>query len=123
MDVKALEKTMADTVKVRLAGQTFTLKAPTMKRAAAIQHAAGRRLADAGEPTANNAHVMMEVCLDLVEELLVEKVPRPLLEKVVTRSGMIRSPLVHQARVLCGDVVDGEEEDPDRDLPTSLPAA
>ena len=121
MDVKVLEKAVAEYVEVPLLGQVFTLKAPTMGKAAKLQFTHGHKMDRAKEADAPS--VFMECCLDTIELCLVEKVPRALLQKVVTRTGLVNSPLVTEARVLCGQIAPGVEEDPDRDLPTSLPAA
>ena len=118
MDIQALEAALTDTVKVTLVGQTFTLNAPSLKRAGDLQMALGRAVTDAGEGEDDKAQAFMDSSVDAVMECLTDDIPRPLVEKVIVRTGTMASPLVRAARKLCGFDWTGSEEDPDQDLPT-----
>lgn len=118
MDVEALEKATAPSAEVRLMGQVFTLNAPSLKDAARIQRELGRASKDAPEDGDERYDAFIKASVDAVALCLVDDVPRPLLERVIVRSGIGLSPLVREARVLCGMDPPGAEEDPDPDLPT-----
>ena len=125
MDLEALESRLhKEQVEVRLLGETFTLNALTVAEASPIQREYGKRLAAAGDdeskPGVSDARsqAMIDSMMDAVEACLVEEVPRRILERVVVQTGMVLSPLMSEARRLAGLDWSGDEEDPDRDLPT-----
>lgn len=119
MDLEAIRaKLRSEQVEVRLLGQTFTLNALSVAEAAPIQRQFGMRLAAAGEDEDRRSQAVVDSTMDAVAACLVEEVPRDVLERVVVRTGVILSPLMREAKRLAGIEWAGDEEDPDRDLPT-----
>ena len=110
MDVKALEAALAASVVVKACGQEWELRAPSLAEALRIQ----RGFHDAmPEDADERAQHYVDTGIQCILDTLEADVPRPLVERVVTRTGLIGSPLLKAAMVLCGLRV--EEED---DLPT-----
>ena len=119
MDLEALKGKMTkEQVEVRLLGQTFTLNALSVAEAAPIQREFGKRLAVAEEDLDARSQAVIDTTMDAVEACLVEEVPRDVLERVVVQTGMVLCPLMVEAKRLAGIEWAGDEEDPDRDLPT-----
>ena len=117
MDIQALEAALNDTAEVEVLGQTFTLKAPSLAVAGEIQRSFGLALNDAKDDDAK-AQAHIDAFVECVKACLVEDVPQDLLEKVIVRTGLIVSPLIVEARNLCGMADPPDTEDPDLDLPT-----
>ena len=119
MDVEALKgKLSADTVEVGLLGQIFTLRSLTVAEAGPVQRELGRRLREAKKDLGARSQAVIDSTMDAVEACLVEDVPRDVLERVVVQTGTVLSPLMVHAKRLSGIEWAGDEEDPDRDLPT-----
>ena len=119
MDIEALAKALDDaTVEVRLLGQTFTLREPSLADAGRVQRKMALASRNAPDDEDTRYDGFIAATLDAVELCLVEPVPRHLLERVVVRTGIATSPLIRHARVLVGMDAPGDEEDPDPDLPT-----
>lgn len=118
MDIEALEKALGVPQQVRLYGQTFHLEVPPLRRGMELQRALGKAVTAAAGDEDKRVQAFMDASVDAVEACLTDPVPRPLLEKIIVRSGVLMSPLVREARVLCGMDAPGAEEDPDPDLPT-----
>ena len=118
MDIEALERTLSGDVEVSLLGQTFTLREPSLRDAARVQRRMGMAGAGATKDEETRYDGFIAASVDAVELCLVEDVPRDVLERVITRTGVAASPLIQKARVLVGMDPPGAEEDPDADLPT-----
>ena len=118
MDIEALESALDGGKEVRLLGQTFTLRAPTLVEASRVQRAMGLASRDAPPDGDERYDAFIKASVDAVVLCLDEDVPRDLLERVIVRTGVAGSPLVTAARTLCGMDPPGDDEDPDPDLPT-----